>query len=107
MNREKRRRTRINEGIEMEDWKEYFLSLLKRIEERVMGGGRNREGEGEEETEIDRKKIREAIIKLKNGKAIGGDGIPEETWKYRGEALEEWIWRFCNEVWIGEGWSES
>jgi len=24
-----------------------------------------------------------------------------------GEVLEEWVWRFCNKVWRGEGWPES
>jgi len=60
------------------------------IEERVvMEEGRNREEEKEEETEINRKEIREAIKKLKDGKAIRENGIPEETWKYGREILEE------------------
>jgi len=32
INRERKRRKRINEGFEMEEWKEYFMSLLEGIE---------------------------------------------------------------------------
>jgi len=69
INRERKRRSRINEEIEMKEWKVHFLSLLGGIEERVlMGVERNRGGEEEEE-----KEIREAIRKLKERKAIGGE----------------------------------
>lgn len=30
--------------------------------------------------------------KLKDGKAVGGDGIPNEVWKYGEEEVEEWLW---------------
>jgi len=76
INRERKRRSRINEEMEMKEWKEHFMSLLRRVEERVlMGVGRNRREKEEEEKEISKKEIREAIRKLKEGKAIGGDGI--------------------------------
>ncbi|XP_067217103.1 LINE-1 retrotransposable element ORF2 protein [Linepithema humile] len=107
VNRERKRRTRINDGIGMEEWKEYFMRLLGGTEGKVVKGGeRKKGGEGEEEEEISRKEIKEAIKKLRNGKAMGVDGIPGEAWKYGGEEVEEWVWSWCNRVWRGEGWPE-
>lgn len=34
------------------------------------------------ETQITRDKIVKALKKLKDGKAVGGNGIPQEVWKY-------------------------
>lgn len=41
------------------------------------------ERKGEEE-ELGREEVREVIRKLKDGKAVGGDGIQNEVWKYGG-----------------------
>jgi len=92
----------------MKEWKEHFMSLLGGVEERViMGIGRDRREEEEGVKEISRKEISDAIRKLKEGKAIGEDGIAREAWIYGGEVVEEWIWGWCNRVWKGEGWPES
>ncbi|XP_071648497.1 uncharacterized protein [Temnothorax longispinosus] len=47
------------------------------------------------------------IKKLKTGKAIGNDGIPNEAWKFGGEEMVKWIWEICKRVWRGEGWPEQ
>ncbi|EZA56065.1 hypothetical protein X777_03892 [Ooceraea biroi] len=73
----------------MEEWKEHFMRLLGGVEGRVVRGERRGEREKEEEKEISRTEIREIIGKLKDGKAVGGDGIPNEVWKYGGEEIEE------------------
>lgn len=56
INRERKKRARINEGIEMEEWKEYFMGLLEGgVEGRVVMDGRDRrEGRGEEEMDVNR-----------------------------------------------------
>lgn len=47
-NRERRKGRRVNEEIEDEEWKEYFMRLLGRVEEKVVRGvGRSREEGGE------------------------------------------------------------
>lgn len=38
----------------------------------------------DEEEEISREELRKVMNRLKNGKAMGGDGIPNEVWKYGG-----------------------
>lgn len=39
------------------------------------------------------------------------DGMANEVWKYGRGRVKEWIWKFCNRVWKGEGrpeiWKEG
>jgi hypothetical protein len=74
------------------------MDLLGGVEGRVMMGKRRGGGKGEEERELSRKEIKEALKKMKEGKAMGIDGILGEAWKYGGEELEKWCWSFYNEV---------
>lgn len=48
------------------------------------------------EEKIDRKEIKVIMKRLKEGKAAGGDGIPNEVWKYGGKEMESSIWKLCN-----------
>jgi len=116
LSKERGRRKRINEGIEQEEWKEYFMGLLGGVERRVILGGERKIGgeKGEvdkigevEEIEISGDKIKRAMKRLRDGKAMGLDEIPGEVWKYGGERLERWVRDYCNEVWRGEGWPEG
>lgn len=56
-------------------------------------------GEGEEE--ISREETDRVVRKLKEGKALGGDGIVNKVWKYGGEDVKEWLWEICNRTWKG------
>lgn len=40
---------------------------------------------------------------MKNGKAARMDGIPNKVWRYGGGGMREWVRKFCNRVWKGEG----
>lgn len=52
------------------------------------GEGRGVNGGYEDgEEEISREELRQVIRKLKDGKAMGEDGIPNKEWKYGGEDL--------------------
>ena len=42
VNRERKRRKGVNEGIEEKEWREYFMTLLGGVEGRVRKGGRRR-----------------------------------------------------------------
>lgn len=91
INRERKKRARIYEGIEMEEWKEYFMGLLEGgVEGRVIMDGRGkREGRGEEEMDINREEVREAIKRLKDGKALGRDTWGSvEIWRGRSRGLD-------------------
>ncbi|XP_077255453.1 uncharacterized protein LOC143893678 [Temnothorax americanus] len=108
VNRERRKRRGIEEGIEEEEWKEHFMKLLGGVEGRVRMGkeGEREEKEGEEEEEISLEEMRRVIKKLKDGKAMGKDEIPGEAWKRGGKGLEVWTWKFINKIWKGGGWPE-
>lgn len=75
------------------------------MENRVIRGKGEKKRRGEEEIELE--EIRNVIRKLKTGKAIGRDGIPNEAWKFGGEEIEKWIWKICNRVWKGKNWPEQ
>jgi len=53
---------------------------------------------------LEKKEVRRILEGLKDGKALGVDGMPNEVeiwW------IEEWVWEVCNRVWKGEGWPEK
>ncbi|KMQ82464.1 axoneme-associated protein [Lasius niger] len=92
----------------MEEWRDYFMSLLGGVESRVVKGTRKETGrEDQEEKEINWEEIRSAIRRARDGKAMGRDEIPSEAWKYGGEEVERWIWEVCKRIWRGEGWPEQ
>lgn len=76
---------------------------------RIVMREREREGDREEDREekLSREEIRDVMNKIKEGKAAGIDGIPGEVWKHGGEEIEEWVWRYCNRIWKGEGWPQN
>ncbi|XP_026827634.1 golgin subfamily A member 6-like protein 22 [Ooceraea biroi] len=82
INKDRNKRKRVNDGKVMEEWKEHFMRLLGEVEGRVVRGMEGRGGD--EEEEISRKEVTEVLQKLKEGKAVGEDGIPNEAWKYGG-----------------------
>lgn len=101
VNKERKSRRGINEEIELKEWKEYFMGLLGEEEERI-----SREKVGEEEFErvgvrreqdISKEEIKEALRRMRIGKASGIDEIPNELWKFEDEELEGWIVEFCKE----------
>ena len=106
VNRGRKKRKVVDTRIKKEEWKEYFMGLLGGVENRVrMGeeGGRRR---GEEEG-ISKEEVRRVVRKLKEGKAMGGDEIPNEAWKHGGERGLELAWEICRRVWEGEGWPQG
>ena len=106
VNRGRKSRKRVDEKIKKEEWKEYFMGLLGGVEKRVRMGGKGNRRKGEEEG-ISKEEIRKVLRRLKEGKAMGGDGIPNEAWKFGGEKGVEAAWEICRKVWEGEGWPQG
>ena len=100
MGRKKKRR--INERIEIKEWDEYFRGLLGGVEWRVRKGG-ERGRDMDEEGDLGLEEIKRVVMKLKDGKAGGGDEIQNEVWKYGGEEVMECLWVICSRVWRGKG----
>jgi len=71
----------------MKEWERYFQEMLGGVERNVVRGGEVRRGL-RKDGELGKEEIRRAIGSLKDGKAIGIDGVPSEVWKYR--EGEEW-----------------
>ncbi|KMQ83443.1 axoneme-associated protein, partial [Lasius niger] len=105
VNRERRKGKGVDEGIQMKEWKEYFMGLLGGVEERVRRG-RERRNRREMEKEIEWEEINKIMNNLKLNRAMGLDGIPNEVWRYKGE-LRKWVWEMCKRVWRGERWPEG
>lgn len=61
----------------------------------------------DEEEEVSREEVEEAINKLKRNKAVGQDEMQGEIIKYRGEKIRVEIWKIVNKVWMREGWPEE
>ncbi|KAK0070648.1 hypothetical protein PV325_000269 [Microctonus aethiopoides] len=69
-------------GIGMKEWKEHVMGLLEGVEIRIVrdeGKEEETPARDEGEREIGEKEIKNVICKLKDGKAIGGDGVPNEA----------------------------
>lgn len=90
VNREKKMRERIEGNIKVEKWVKYFKGLLGGVEKRRKRG-RRKVREGDRELEITRGEVKRVIGRLREGKAVGKDGIPGEIWKYRGEKVKRFI----------------
>ena len=78
INRGRKGRKRVNESIEQEEWTEYFMELLGGVGEVVEmeTGEGSREGK---EREISKTEIRDMVLRLRDEKTIGGDGILNEA----------------------------
>lgn len=88
VNRKRKEWKRVNEGISMEEWKEYFTRQLGGVEGRVIGkGGERRGGVDDEEEELEREEVRRAIRRIKNGKAAGRGMV---FWKYGNTREKRW-----------------
>lgn len=76
-NCEKKGSRGLNGGIEMEEWRKYFMGKLRRMEGRLVRGlGREREGGEGGEERISRREIKETLRRMKDGKVMGIDEMP-------------------------------
>lgn len=88
INKDRKRRKVVNEGIEMGEWMEYFMELLGGVEVRVRRGARKgRERDNEED--LGKEEIERVIRGMEDKKAAGVDGIASELWKYGGEGIRD------------------
>ncbi|XP_043263108.1 uncharacterized protein LOC122403575 [Colletes gigas] len=106
VNRGRKKRKGVDESIKKEEWKEHFMGLLGGVENRVRIGGEEGRRRGEEEG-ISKEEVKRVVRRLKEGKAMGWDEIPNEAWKYGGERGLELAWEVCRRVWDGEGWPQG
>jgi len=112
INKERRRKVKVNKEIGMEEWDSYFRRMLGgsefRVRREIKRTGEKEGVEGEEgEEEIKFEEVDRAIRKLKKGKTAGEDGIQNEVWLWRGEGLRRALRGICSRVWSGGRYPEG
>ena len=101
-NKYRKKRIKICNDIPKKKWKENFMNLLGRKEQReVAKEGRWKEEDGE--PDLTEEEIEEQIRKLKVKMATGEDQIPSEAWKYCTVQVKEKIIEVMQKVWTEEG----
>jgi len=88
INKERKIWKGINEEIKIEEWENYFKGVLGGVKGRVVQGPERR-GRREVETELEKEEIKGILKRMREGKAMGVDGIPGEVWKYESEKMED------------------
>ena len=96
----------LTEPKEIEErWREYFEELLN-VEDMEVEEERNveiqQEQHGEDLNEISIQEVKEALKKMRSGKAPGDDELPIELFKAAGEGCVEWLRNILNNVWKEE-----
>ena len=90
-------------------WEKYYEKLLNEENPRMMfeDGVQNL---GVTQS-ISRREVKKQLKKMKNGRAIGPDGIPVEVWKSLGEEGIDMLWDLTNKIYqrevMPEQWRES
>ena len=74
----------VNSEAVLKRWKEYFEKLMNEENNRKP---RTEEAEvvNEEINCVSREEVKNALRRMKKGKAVGPDELPVEVWKYMGE----------------------
>lgn len=82
--KQRKKKKRINEDLGWEEWKEHFMKLLRGVKDRVVREKESNRRGGDEKDEISGEEVMRVVVKLKDGKAAGMDGILNEVWRYVG-----------------------
>jgi len=88
VNRERKRKKRVNDSIDLEEWKDHFMRLLGGVESRVVRGTEEGKREGGEEADLDREEVKEEEKKESDKKTKRWKGM-WRGWDSR-RGLEIW-----------------
>ena len=96
----------VNSEAVLKIWKEYFEKLMNEKNNR---DPRTEEPEvvKEEVNCVSRKEVKNAVRRMKKGKAVGPDELPVEVWKYMGKMGIEFLTRLFNRLLMGERMPEE
>ena len=90
----------VNSEAVLKRWKEYF--------EKLMNEENNRDPRTEETEVVNKevncvsREVKNALKRMKKGKAVGPDELPVEVWKCMGETEIEFLTRLFNKLLMGE-----
>ena len=96
----------VNSEAVLKRWKEYFEKLMNEENNREP---RTEEPEvvNEEVNCVSREEVKNALRRMKKGKAVGPDELPVEVWKYMGEMGIKFLTRLFNRLLMGERMPEE
>ena len=96
----------VNLEAVLKRWKEYFEKLMNEENNR---DPRTEEAEvvNEEVNCISREEVKNALRRMKKGKAVGPDELPVEVWKCMGKMGIEFLTRLFNRLLMGERMPEE
>ena len=96
----------VNSEAELKRWKEYFEKLMNEENNREP---RTEEPEvvNEEVNCVSREEVKNALRKMKKGKAVGPDELPVEVWKCMGKMGIKFLTRPFNRLLMGERMPEE
>ena len=96
----------VNSEAVLKRWKEYFEKLMNEENNREP---RTEEAEvvNEEVNCVSREEVKNALRRMKKGKAVGPDELPVEVWKCMGEMGIKFLTRLFNRLLIGERMPEE
>ena len=96
----------VNSKAVLKRWKEYFKKLMNKENNRDP-----RRGEAEVVNEavncVSRKEVKNALRRIKKGKAVGPDELSVEVWKCMGKTEIEFLTRLFNRLLMGERMPEE
>ena len=87
----------VNSEAVLKRWKEYFEKLINEENNREP---RTEEAEvvNEEVNCVSREEVKNALRRIKKGKAVGPDELPVEVWKFMGEMGIKFLTRLFNRL---------
>ena len=96
----------VNSEVVLKRWKEYFEKLMNEENRREP---RTEEPEvvSEEVNCVSREEVKNALRRMKKGKAVGPDELPVEVWKCMGEMKIKFLTRLFNRLLMGERMPEK
>ena len=91
----------VNSEAVLKRWKEYFEKLMNEENNREP---RTEEAEvvNEEVNCVSREEVKNALRRMKKGKAVGPDELPVEVWKCMGKMGIKFLTRLFNRLLMGE-----
>ena len=91
----------VNWKAVLNRWKEYFEKLMNKENNRE---SRTEEAEmvNEEVNCVSREEVKNALRRMKKGKAVGPDELPVEVWKCMGKIRIEFLTKLFNRLLMGE-----
>ena len=96
----------VNSEAVLKRWKEYFGKLMNEENKRHPRTEKP-EVDNEEVNCVSRDEVKNALRRMKKGKAVGSDELPVEVWKCMGEMGIEFLTRLFNRLLMGERMPEE